>query len=61
MLRRRIGDAIQMGCKWMLTTTGEAVEGDPQHSYKNILRMGFRLLGVRENFIPPDQFTTGPQ
>ncbi len=36
----------------MLTTTGEEVEGDPQHSYKNIVRAGFREAYVRENFAP---------
>jgi 2-keto-4-pentenoate hydratase/2-oxohepta-3-ene-1,7-dioic acid hydratase in catechol pathway len=29
------------------------VEGDPQHSYKNIVRMGFRPAYVRENYAPP--------
>jgi hypothetical protein len=35
----------------MFTETGEAVDGDPQHSYRNILRAGFEQLDVRENFV----------
>jgi GNAT superfamily N-acetyltransferase len=52
LLRRRILDALDMGCRLILTETGEEVEGDPQHSYKNILRMGFREAYVRENYAP---------
>lgn len=53
LLRRRIVDAIDMGCRMIVTETGEAVEGDPQHSYKNLLRMGFEEDFVRENYAPP--------
>lgn len=52
LLRRRIVDAIDMGCRMIVTETGEEVEGDPQHSYKNILRMGFEEGFVRENYAP---------
>ena len=52
LLARRIADAIGMGCRDIITETGEAVEGDPQHSYKNILRAGFREEYVRENYAP---------
>ena len=50
---RRIRDALDLGCRAMLTTTGEAVPGDPQHSYHNILRAGFQPTDLRENFVPP--------
>lgn len=52
VLCRRIRDALDIGCQTLLTTTGEKVEGDPQHSYKNIVRVGFQPLYVRENFGP---------
>ncbi len=52
VLCERIKAAIDLGCKLMLTTTGEEVEGDPQHSYKNILRMGFHEAYLRENYVP---------
>jgi GNAT superfamily N-acetyltransferase len=51
VLARRIEDAIQLGCRHLVTATGEAVAGDPQHSYRNIMRMGFQPATVRENFI----------
>lgn len=51
VLSRRIRDALDLGCQTLLTTTGEEVEGDPQHSYKNIVRTGFRPVYVRENFV----------
>lgn len=51
-LARRIGDALELGCHAMFTETGEAVEGDPQHSYGNIERFGFEATDLRENFIP---------
>jgi hypothetical protein len=52
LLRQRVRDALDASCDWMVTETGEAVEGDPQHSYRNILRAGFELLDVRENWVP---------
>lgn len=53
LLRHRILRALDLGCRMVVTATGEAVEGDPQHSYKNIVRMGFRPAYVRENYAPP--------
>jgi GNAT superfamily N-acetyltransferase len=53
LLRRRILDALDLGCRLLVTTTGEEVPGDPQHSYKNILRMGFEPAYVRQNYAPP--------
>jgi hypothetical protein len=38
----------------MFTCTGVDVPGDPQHSYKNILKAGFREDYVRRNFSPPE-------
>jgi len=52
LLARRINDAIQMGATNLYTATGEAVPGDPQHSYKNILRYGFEENYLRENWVP---------
>jgi GNAT superfamily N-acetyltransferase len=53
LLRQRILVARELGCRLMATETGEAVEGDPQHSYGNITRMGFREAYLRENYAPP--------
>jgi GNAT superfamily N-acetyltransferase len=52
ILRARIREALDAGCTSIVTMTGEAVEGDPQHSYRNILKAGFREAYLRENWIP---------
>ena len=52
VLAHRINDAIAMGAEAMVTATGEEVPGDPQHSYKNIMRYGFRENYLRENWVP---------
>lgn len=53
VLARRIERALDLGCKEMVTCTGVAVPGDPQHSYANILRAGFRETYIRDNYAPP--------
>lgn len=53
LLARRIGHAIELGCRKLLTCTGEAVPGDPQHSYRNLLKAGFRETYARANYAPP--------
>jgi GNAT superfamily N-acetyltransferase len=50
VLAARIETALDLGCRVIITETGEAVPGDKQHSYKNILKAGFRELYLRENF-----------
>ena len=53
ILTQRISDALDLGCHLMVTTTGEEVAGDPQHSYHNILRKGFEPAYVVKNYAPP--------
>lgn len=52
IMAARVNKAIELGCTHMFTETGEAVEGDPQHSYKNILKAGFKESVLRENYTP---------
>lgn len=52
IFQQRITDALAAGCTRLLTCTGEAVPGDPQHSYHNIEWAGFRENYLRENWIP---------
>ena len=52
VLGRRIRYALDLGCDTICTATGEAVPGDPQHSYSNILKNGFQEAYLRENWIP---------
>jgi GNAT superfamily N-acetyltransferase len=53
VLAARIARAAELGCRLMATTTGEAVAGDPQHSYSNIEKAGFRAAYTRANYGPP--------
>ncbi len=50
LLNARLAYAFSQGCDKALTCTGVDVEGDPQHSYKNILKAGFKPTYVRRNF-----------
>lgn len=52
IMAARISKAIELGCTHIFTETGEAVEGDAQHSYKNILKHGFVEARMRENYEP---------
>jgi GNAT superfamily N-acetyltransferase len=52
LLAARIRAARDLGCDLIATETGEAVPGDPQHSYHNILWAGFEELGLRDNYAP---------
>ncbi len=54
ILNARIQDALNAGCTTIVTMTGEAIPGDPQHSYSNILKRGFSEAYLRENWIPAD-------
>ena len=53
LLRHRIREAIAMGCHTLVTATGEEVPGDPQHSYRNIVKMGFAESYAWENYALP--------
>jgi len=59
IMARRITDAGRLGCRWLVTATGEALEGDPQHSYRNILRAGFARSHVRANWVPVEHRSGG--
>lgn len=53
LLAARVNHAVELGCRKLYTCTGEEVPGDPQHSYKNILKAGFRESYIKENYAPP--------
>jgi GNAT superfamily N-acetyltransferase len=53
LLARRVRHACELGCRKLYTCTGEEAPGDPQHSYRNILKAGFKRGYARENFAPP--------
>jgi GNAT superfamily N-acetyltransferase len=45
----RVRAARDLGCSLLVTETGEAVEGRPSNSYRNIVRAGFERAYVRQN------------
>ncbi len=53
VLAARIEAARALGVTLITTETGEAVEGDAQHSYSNILKRGFHEDYLRENWALP--------
>jgi GNAT superfamily N-acetyltransferase len=53
LLAHRVRTALGMGVRQLFTCTGEAVPGEPQHSYANIQRCGFAEGTLRPNFAPP--------
>ncbi len=50
LLARRVNTAASLGCRLLCTCTGEAVDDEDQHSYRNILRAGFTKAGLRPNY-----------
>lgn len=55
IMAARLSLARELDCKYIFTETGEAVEGDPQHSYKNILKAGFKESILRQNYAPANK------
>ena len=55
IMAARLRKAQQLGCSHVFTETGEAVPGDPQHSYGNIQKAGFVESKLRQNFAPKQQ------
>ncbi|MFL5832390.1 MAG: GNAT family N-acetyltransferase [Solirubrobacterales bacterium] len=53
LLRRRISDAAEAGCRTLLVETGERVPDRPSASYRNILKAGFAEAYLRPNWQRP--------
>ena len=53
LMARRIADAAAAGCRHIATETGEPVADEPNSSYDNMLRLGFRAIYSRANYILP--------
>jgi hypothetical protein len=50
---RRIRDARDLGCRLLITETGEELPDRPNPSYRNMIRAGFRLAYQRQNWLEP--------
>jgi GNAT superfamily N-acetyltransferase len=51
LIARRIRDAAESGCRWVVTETGEDTPEHPNPSYHNMLRTGLVLAYQRPNYI----------
>jgi hypothetical protein len=51
LMAQRIRDAAELGCRWVVTETGEDTPEHPNPSYHNMLRTGFVLAYYRPNYI----------
>jgi hypothetical protein len=47
----RIEAGRKLGCKWFVTETGEDTPENPNPSYHNMLRTGFKLAYLRRNYV----------
>jgi len=52
LLSHRIAFAASLGCHTIYTCTGEEVAGEPQISYRNILKTGFEEADLLFNYAP---------
>ncbi len=52
IMARRIRAAIELGCEWIITETGEETPTRPNSSYRNMVRTGFKLAYPRPNYQP---------
>jgi hypothetical protein len=59
LFARRIHDAHELGAELVVTETGEDLPENPNPSYRNMLRAGFRPAYNRQNWLPPDPRTGG--
>lgn len=50
IMTKRINMANMFGCKYLFTETAETEDGDPQHSYNNIIKAGFKKSSLRANY-----------
>jgi GNAT superfamily N-acetyltransferase len=51
LMARRIRDAAALGCRWVITETGEDLPERPNPSFHNMLRTGFQLAYQRPNYL----------
>jgi len=52
LMHRRIVDATAAGASTITTETGLPLPGEENPSYRNMLHLGFRAVGTRDNYAP---------
>jgi len=48
---RRVEDARELGCKWLVVETAEQTTEKEAPSYRNMIRLGFKVAYMRPNYI----------
>jgi GNAT superfamily N-acetyltransferase len=51
LLARRIRDAVEIGCSWIICETAENTATRPNPAYRNMRRAGFELAYFRDNLL----------
>ncbi len=51
LVERRIRDAKDMGCRWLVVETAQQTPEKEAPSYRNMIRYGFKLAYTRPNYI----------
>jgi GNAT superfamily N-acetyltransferase len=51
LVARRIADAKQAGCNWLVVETAEDTAKRPAPSFRNMIRYGFQVAYVRPNYV----------
>lgn len=55
LIARRLTDALSLGCQWFVTETGMDTSEQPSPSYRNMLRAGFKVAYIRDNYLHHSQ------
>lgn len=51
MVQKRIADARDLGCKWLMVETAEQTPEKEAPSYRNMIRYGFKIAYIRPNYL----------
>jgi len=51
LLAKRMRVALALGCRWIISETGEAIAGQPSPSHDNMLALGMRPIATRDNYV----------
>jgi len=51
LVERRIRDAAEWECRWLIVETAEEKPDHPAPSYRNMVRYGFKVAYARPNYL----------
>jgi GNAT superfamily N-acetyltransferase len=51
LLAKRIRVALALGCRWIISETGEAIAGEPSPSLDNMQALGMLPIATRDNYV----------